>query len=95
MKTLETNGKNIRSFKVEQVLEENVPVVHLTIESDSTYKYRFCKDVRYPDLATIEANITAAMNESIKNFSNLSVKKFEERNYLYFNGEQYTGKQLM
>ncbi len=99
MKNLKASGAKIQSYNVEKTTEKfkgnNVDVVHLTVEfEDRTYKFRVCADVREPDLDETTKRLKSELKNSIENHEKFEVKN-KERNYLFINGIQYTGKQLL
>lgn len=99
MKNLKTRGSQIKSSKVEMTTEifngNNIDVVHLTVETDRVYKFRVCSDERHPDLEKTKIKLDKELKDNIGNFNNFEVSNYAERNYLFINGSQYTGKQLV
>lgn len=98
MKNLKTTGNLIKSFEVKKTTEKfqgnDVDVIHLTVKTDETYKFRVCKDVRHPSLDITKTNLEKKLNDSIKDYNKFSVTKYAERNYIFIDDTQYTGIQL-
>lgn len=100
MKNLKTSGKKIQSYKVEKTTEKfqenDVDVVHLTVDSEGRiYKFRVCADDREPDLEKTVRRLEAELKDSVENYKKFEVTKYKEREYLFINATQYTGRQLM
>ncbi len=100
MKNLKTSGNKIQNHNVEKTTENfqgnDIYVIHLTIKSENiSYKFRICVDDREPDLDKTKKRLESELKESLENYKKFEVTKYKERNYLFINGTQYTGKQLM
>lgn len=100
MKNLKTSGSKIESYKVDKITEKrnevDVDVVHLTVVSEGrTYMYRVCSDERAPDLDATKKRLEEELENSKENYEKFEVKKYKEREYLFINGTQYTGRQLV
>ena len=99
MKNLKTGGNKIESYEVQKTTEKlkeiAFDVVHLTVVSEGrTYKYRVCADDREPDLDVTKNRLEEELKNSIENFEKFEVKN-KEREYLFINKKQYTGRQLI
>lgn len=101
-KNFKANGGDMKVSTLIQMIDENGRAslnMELIDSEGSKYFYEFCADDRQGSLLEIEQRLKGDLQKAMQSFSNVEIKEYAERFYLFveIQGEttqQYTGRQL-